>query len=397
MLMRRHDTPSNICTTKGYCQPPCCRVQGCLPPPACCKPITQYSAYRSCCEASCPPCNCVPCPGIRITAPLNGGRADPGDPILGTGEPCCEAELYTDGIFAGRVPIDPSGHWIYQPPTPWEAGAHCVRAILRCACASLIPPEDNTCFEVPGIQITGPEDGGSADPEDPVTGTGEPGCEAELFIDGVSVGRVPIDPSGNWIYEPNPPWTQGRHCVRAVLRCPGSANPNPPQDETCFDVVFPICPPPPIDLPALNEVIASSRPSIAGRGVPGSQVQVCVQDSLGVTVFCEITELFEDGEWGVQSPVDLPDGTYTVVATQLGTLCNPTDASRTFSVFTVDTSFLNVNLISLVRGSVFRTVDMVMTGSASPDTTLSIYYLLLTPGQPIPTVPEIISYTAAAT
>ncbi len=330
---------------------------------------------------------------IHITSPQNGGSVNPGAPVIGTGEPGCEVELYRDGIFVGRVFIDPSGRWVYQPPVPWETGTHCVRAILRCACACPPPLEDTSCFEVPGIQITGPEDGGSADPEDPVTGTGEPGCEAELFVDGVSVGRVPIDANGNWIYEPNPPWTQGRHCVLAVLRCPAGNDPNPPRDETCFDVIYPACPPPPIDLPELNEVIASSRPSIAGRGIPGSQVLVCVQNSLGATVFCETAALFEDGEWGVQTPTDLPDGTYTVVATQLGALCNPTDASRTFSIFTVDTSFLNVNLISLVRGPVFRTVDMVMTGSASPDTTLSIYYLLLTPGEPVPTAEEVIGYS----
>ncbi len=330
---------------------------------------------------------------IHITAPQDGGSADPETPVTGTGEPGCEAELFVDGVPVGRVPIAANGAWTYQPPLPWNAGVHCVRAILRCECASPVPPEDSSCFEVPGIEITGPEDGGGADPEDPVTGTGEPGCEAELFVDGVPVGRVPIGPNGEWVYEPSPPWSQGRHCVRAVLRCPDSVNPNPPQDEVCFDVVYPACPPPPIDLPELNEVIASSRPSIAGRGIPNSQVQVCVQNSLGVTLFCETTTLFEDGEWGVQSPTGLPDGTYTVVATQLGALCNPTDASRTFSIFTIDTSFLNVNLISLVRGQTFRTVDMVMTGSASPDTTLSIYYLLLTPGQPVPTAEQVIGYS----
>ncbi len=336
---------------------------------------------------------------LDIIGPANGStEVDSEAPITGTGTPCCEAELTIDGAFVGRVPIDQSGRWVYQPPVPWTAGVHCARTVLRCPgddCAN--PLEDTTCFEVPGITITGPEDGGGADPEDPVTGTGEPGCEAELFVDGVSVGRVPIDANGDWVYEPNPPWTQGRHCVRAVLRCPGDTNPNPPQDDTCFDVTYPACPPPPIDLPEMNEVLASSRPSIAGRGIPNSQVQVCVYNSSGAIVFCETTALFEDGEWGVQPPSDLPDGTYTVVATQLGGLCIPSDASRAFSIFTVDTSFLNVNLISLVRGSVLRKVDMVMTGTASPSTTLSIYYLLLTPGQPTPTEAEVIGYSNPTT
>ncbi len=401
MLMRRNRTISNLRRTNGCCPPSCQRIMGCLPSPVCVQSIPRCSTYPGCCNASCRPCNCPPCRDIRITGPQNGGTANPGDPVTGRGTPCCCVELYIDGRFAGSVPTDANGNWLYQPPTPWTGGRHCVRAILRCpGDPGAGAPEDTSCFTVPEepkIHITGPEDGGTADPEDPVTGTGEPGCEAELFIDGVSVGRVPIGADGNWIYEPNPPWTQGRHCVRAVLRCPDSQSPNPPQDETCFDVVYPACPPPPIDSPALNEVIASSRPSIAGRGVPGSQVQVCVLNSVGTTIFCEIATLFEDGEWGVQSPSDLPDGTYTIVATQLGGLCNPTDASRTFSVFTVDTSFLNVNLISLVRGAVFRTVDMVMTGSASPNTTLSIYYLLLTPGQPVPTAAEVIGYNDSAT
>ncbi len=322
---------------------------------------------------------------------------DPGDPVTGVGTPNCEAELYIDGVFVGRVPIDPSGRWFYQPPLPWTAGRHCARAILRCAGdTSAFPPEDTTCFEVPGIVITGPEDGGSTDPEDPVTGTGEPECEAEIFVDGVSVGRVPIDQFGNWIYNPDPYWTQGEHCVTAVLRCPDDMRPDPPQDTTCFDVVYPACPPPPIDMPELNEVIASSRPSIAGRGIPYSQVQVCVRNSLNATVFCETTQLFADGEWGVQSPQDLPDGTYTVVATQLGGPCLPTSDSSAFSIFTINTDGLNVNLISLTRGPTFRTVDMVMSGASSPDTTLSIYYLLLTPGQPIPTEAEVVGYNDAA-
>ncbi len=344
----------------------------------------------------CQPCSRNYCRSICITCPCNGDNVNTTDPVTGKGTPFCRVDIYIDGRFAGAVSIDAYGHWMYRPATPWTGGRHCVRAVLHCpGNYTGNPPEDMSCFYVTKgteIRITSPENGGRADPGDPIVGTGEPGCEAELYRDGIFVGRVPIDANGNWSYEPNPPWTQGRHCVLAVLRCPGSVNFDRPQDETCFDVVYPACPPPPIDVPELNEVIASSRPSIAGRGVPNSQVMVCVQNSLGATVFCETATLSENGEWAVQSPYDLPDGTYTVIATQLGTFCNPMDTSRTFSTFTVDTSFLNVNLISMVRGAVFRTVDVEMNGSASPVTALSIYYLLLTPGQPVPTAEEIVGY-----
>ncbi len=335
-------------------------------------------------------------PEIEITGPEDGGSADPEDPVTGTGEPGCEAELYVDGVLVGRVPIDENGNWIYQPPTPWTNGQHCVRAILRCPNDTRPnPPEDNTCFEVPGVVIDGPTNGGEADPGDPVIGTGEPGCEVELFIDGVSVGRVPVDANGHWIYQPPIPWTGGPHCVVAVLRCPDSPNPNPPRDTSCFDVVVPPCRIPDIDTPQNLEVVPTNQPSITGRGIPNSTIRVCLQDDQGATLFCQNAHVFDDGEWGIQVPSVLPDGAYTVVATQLGINCVPSDAFRAFSVFTVDTSFFEVNLISLKRGAVFRTVDVVMTTDTFVPRTLDIYYVLLVPGLPIPTAAEIVAYNDA--
>ncbi len=393
MLTSRNQVLFGIRQTNRYnvsCGTP---IMNFLPPPAC--PV-----QRSHCNLGCPPCRCPVCE-IRITGPRNGSDADPTDPITGKGTPLCRAELYIDGVFVGYVPIDANGNWIYRPPTPWAPGRHCVRAILRCANdTSTYPPEDTSCFQVPGgpeIQITGPDDGGNADPEDPVTGTGEPGCEAELFIDGIPVGRVPIDANGNWIYEPPIPWTGGRHCVRAILRCPDDTSPNPPEDTSCFDVIVPPCQVPDIDIPENLAVIPTGQPSITGRGIPSSTVSVCLQDAQQTTLFCQNAHVFEDGEWGIQSPIVLPDGTYTVIATQLGANCIPAEAYRSFSVFTIDTSFFEVNLISLRRGPVFRTVDTVMTVNTFVPRTLDIYYVLLVPGLPIPTPAEIAGYNNAAT
>ncbi len=244
------------------------------------------------------------------------------------------------------------------------------------------------------INITSPADGSTGvDPEVPVAGCGTPCCEAELYINGVLVGRVPIDAKGNWIYNPDPNWAEGQSCVTAVLRCPGDGDPNPPRDTTCFEVTNPACSPPPIDLPEMNAVIASPLPVIIGRGVPNSQVQVCVENSQGESMFCETLDLGSEGVWGVQSPVELPNDTYTAIVTQLGDTCIPSDASRSFAVFTVTTAALDVNLVSLARGPVFRTVDMALTGSSTPNTTLTIYYLLLTPEQPVPTEAEVLGYS----
>ncbi len=342
--------------------------------------------------------NCFQVPGIKIDGPEDGGGADPDDPVIGTGEPGCEAELFVDGVRVGRVPIDQNGNWIYQPPTPWTGGMHCVRAILRCpGSTDPNPPTDNTCFEVPTVTIDGPENGGQADPGDPIDGTGEPGCEVELFIDGVSVGRVPVDENGNWTYQPPLPWTAGPHCVRAVLRCPDSTGAHPPEDTSCFDVVVPPCAAPDIDVPEDLAVIPSNQPSITGRGIPNSTVSVCLQDSSGNTLFCQMAHVFDDAEWGIQVPIMLADGSYTVVVTQLGINCIPAEAFRTFSVFTVDTSFFEVDLVSLTRGPVFRTVDTVFTTDSAVPHTLDIYYLLLVPGLPVPTAEEIFGYADPST
>ncbi len=372
------------------CSPDACRVL-----------CGRCARWRGC---HCNPCGCNPCQPcreIKITGPRDGTTADPGDPVIGTGTPLCCAELYIDGILVGCIPIDAQGRWTYQPPTPWTPGRHCARAILRCpGDTGVNPPEDTSCFEVPGdpgIEINGPEDGGGADPEDPVTGTGEPECEAELFIDGVSVGRVPIDANGNWIYQPPVPWTAGRHCVRAVLRCPDDPSVNPPEDTSCFDVVIPPCTAPDIDVPEDLAVVPTNQPSITGRGIPDSTVNVCLRNSAGTTLFCQTAHVFDDAEWGIQSPITLADGTYTVIATQLGVGCVPADAFSSFSVFTVDTSFFEVNLVSLTRGQVFRTVDTVLTTNTTVPRTLNIYYVLLTPGLPIPSPDEIVGYANAAT
>ncbi len=353
-------------------------------------------------EDPCVSQHCRPIQGaIRIIAPVNGDTVGPTAPIIGTGTPFCSTQLYIDGVPASQAQIDARGSWSYQPQVPWSPGRHCVRAVLCCLCGNRCnPPEDTVCFTVdesPGIHITGPQDGGEADPGDPVTGTGEPGCEAELFIDGLPVGRVPIDQAGNWIYQPPFPWTGGVHCVRAILICPGAADPNPPEDTSCFQVPLPPCSAPDIDAPANLAVVPTSQPSITGRGIPNSVVSVCLQDRSGTTLFCQNAHVFDDGEWGIQVPIVLSDGTYTAVATQLGANCIPAEAFRTFSVFTVDTSFLEVNLVSLTRGQVFRTVDTVLTSDSAVPHMLDIYYVLLVPGLPIPTADEIMTYSDADT
>ncbi|MBP1736325.1 MAG: S-layer protein [Oscillospiraceae bacterium] len=148
-------------------------------------------------------------------------------------------------------------------------------------------------------------------------------------------------------------------------------------------------PAPTILSPAQGALIYDTQPIISGLGLPGYTVEICLTGQ-----GCLETVVGDDGQFSIQFPEPLPDGSYTISATQFKDECSvsPTVTSN-FTVFAAGFTF---ELLNAQRGQTFRTIDLQLEigGAEGP---VTVYYLLLPPGSPAPTAQEIINYSDPVT
>ncbi|GGR53936.1 Ig-like domain-containing protein [Nocardioides luteus] len=272
-----------------------------------------------------------------ITGPESGTTTDDSTPTIeGTGTPGTTITVYDqDDNEIGTTTVDGDGTWSLDAPELAD-GTYTFVATQTDELGNVSPESnsvivtiDTTAPEAP--VITSPEADSVTDDDTPtVTGTGEPGAEVEVSIDGVPVGTTTVDETGTWSLELTEPLADGGHTATAV-QTDAAGNVSPTSEPVPFTVDTAAPGAPVVTAPADGSTTADSTPTISGTGEPGATVEVTVDGE----VVGEAT-VDADGNWELPLTEQLADGEHTVSATQTDEAGNTSEPSAEVT-FTVDT------------------------------------------------------------
>ncbi len=238
-----------------------------------------------------------------------------------------------------------------------------------------------------GVLITTPIDGDTLQPGDKIAGTGTPGCTVAVSVDGGAPVSVVVASNGRWSVAPSYFISYSDHQVSATQTCPGGGTTT---DSIAFNTL-PHCSLPDIQYPVEGSSIMVNPLTVSGTAAAGANVMVCVSNASEASL-CQNVSADINGEWSVKLSVNLRSGDYTATAQEVSGTCTPNVASVSFAMNTVSLEPDPViELLSFDRGQRFRTLDMRMRASGTPDS-ITIHYLLLVPGMPAPTANEVIGY-----
>ncbi len=258
---------------------------------------------------------------------------------------------------------------IQTPVSPSASGAISVTALelnlltnntARLANATCGP---NTPGTVDHTAITSPTEGEATnDSTPPISGTGEPGSNVTITIDGGTPVTVPVDGNGHWTYTPTAPLDEGNHTVVVD----GDSNGAGKDDEVTFsvDTVAPAAPA--ITAPANGSHTKDTTPTIAGTGEAGATVEVKIDGTVIGT-----TTVDDKGNWSLTPTTPLAEGPHTVTANQTDEAGNVSDAASVD--FTVDTTAPAPTVIdSPAAGEATNDTKPTVSGTGEPGSNVTI-------------------------
>ncbi len=359
---------------------------------------------------------CVTSPPA-ITSPTMGSTTPTNTPtIRGTGPASSTVQVIIDGTPAGTAMTDPSGNFSFTPTSPLSPGMHTVTAAnvgpgttvgptgtpvsfsvpsggctTNAECSGATPICDTTtrmcracgvatqatdcpnppatacnattgACVTPAAAITTPMAGGRTGSTPTISGTATPGQRVTVNVDGMPVGTVTADPSGNWTL----PWPTGRTPLTSGPHTATASVPNGAGTTTSTPVTFTVgcstnldCPastpfcntatgvcrgcsppgagspdcggavpycsstgetagrcvatPPTITSPMNGSTTPSDRPVIRGTGPASSTVEVFID---GADVGPAMTDA--SGNFEFTPPMSLSPGMHTVAAANVG-------------------------------------------------------------------------------
>ncbi len=314
------------------------------------------------------------------------GTAICGDGIVQSGEQCdlnafdpayaqCP-DGYEGSPMCNNDPDNPQGDGsctVDEIPYGCTPIDYCADASLNsCSefaiCIDTYPPPGYDCECIDGyvgdgfsctkeIEIEGPEDGELTNNNTPtITGTGEPGEEVTIYVDGEEIGTTEIDEDGDWEFEPDEELDDGE--VVIVAEDPFSS------DEVTIEIDTE-APTVAIDSPEDGAVYPESPDTIEGT-VDDETAEVIVYvngEPVGTA------EVDEDGHWSIDVDDELDEGTHVVEAVATDEAGNQMTDEIEFGVsFAEDLVILQPS-----EGDVVRTDRPTVSGDGEPGSEVDIY------------------------
>ena len=323
------------------------------------------------------------------TITIGGDQDDPKITITGDAEPGSEVDV-TIGDQTVTTEADEDGKWevVFEDETFPEDGEHDVVVVVT------EPDGTETTLEGPVVVIdtTPPEvvieDGvvstddivNADDYEDgiEITGSGEPGAEISVVIEGVTETTV-IGEDGQWevVFDPADIPGGEREVAVVITATDAFGNSTVVTDVVAIDTV-----PHPIVINAsevggdgvVNLVEEGAGVAITGSSTPGATVTVTVEgESRDVLVG-------EDGTWLAEfDPGTLPGGQYETVVTAT-TVDAAGNASSTTGTFRVDTEVRDFGMTGAPGGAdgVINVAEQgdgfTMSGTVEPGSTVRLTF-----------------------
>jgi len=245
-----------------------------------------------------------------ITAPADGTTTNDTTPTInGTGEPGDTVTVTDqDGRTVGTTTVAPNGTWTVTPTNPLPDGTTTLTATQTDPAGNTSPASDPVTITVDTTAkapvITKPADGSTTTNHTPtVTGTGEPGAEVAVTIDGTTIGTTKVGPGGNWSLPVTTALADGSHVVVAT-QTDAVGNISPAATST-----FTVAPAAPTITSPSNGDTVSSTPIVKGSAPAGSTVDVLVDGKATGSTHADTS-----GAWSVTLP-QLACGKHTLTAT----------------------------------------------------------------------------------
>jgi hypothetical protein len=288
--------------------------------------------------------------------------------ISGTTEAGSLVYVSIDGVSVGNVTANNAGSYTltYGPLT---TGPHTV-TVTATDSVSNVSPNATMSFTVDATApvtptITSPTASSSVNSAHPViSGTAESGSVTTIYVDNVVVGNATTDGTGRFNFTVT--LSDGSHNVKA-LSTDAYGNTSPLSSTTTFTVDTASPTAPLILSPSNGETVGTNEPQIVGSAEPGVNVTVYIDG-----VFAGQVTANAQGNFSFTPSSNFTDGTHTtqVSATDAAGNVSPLSAVQSF---VTDTTTSSPTVSSPVTGQVSSTTKPVITGTAEPGATVTIY------------------------
>ncbi len=214
--------------------------------------------------------------------------------ITGTGEPNSEVEVVVDGEVVGTAPVDADGKWSFSLPT-FDPGDYDFSVRSLDADGNVVAEAEPSSFSWPDFglslpslslpKLSLPSFGALSGGATALNGTGEPGTEVEIVVDGKVVGTAPVDADGNWTFDlpladPGDYEISFRN-VDADGNLLSQSATTLAQITAAGDLEMTVIPTLAL---AESEVVAGETVMLSGTGTPNSEVEVVVDGEVVGTV-----------------------------------------------------------------------------------------------------------------
>ncbi|MCL4295639.1 MAG: hypothetical protein KJ077_07920 [Anaerolineae bacterium] len=298
----------------------------------------------------------------EIAAPvvnLPGGEVTPGQVALtGTGEPGSEIEVVVDGQVVGKTTVGGDGTWSYTADLPEpgdyqisvqsvDADGQVIAASEPAALALTAPPATAPTLDQPSGELTaGPVT---------LTGSGEPGSQVEVVVDGQVVGQATVGDDGTWSLDAELSPAGDYEITVQSVDADGQVL---AASESVNLTVAEKAVPPTLDLP--DGGLTGGPVTLSGTGEPGSEVEVVIDGQV-----VGKTTVGSDGTWSYTA--DLPEaGDYQISVQSVDAAGKVLAASESTALTVVVPPTLDQPSGELTAGLV------TLTGSGEPGSQIEV-------------------------
>lgn len=234
------------------------------------------------------------------TLNLPTGELETGElELTGTGEPGSEVEIVVDGEVIGTTTVGSDGTWRFAANLP-EAGDYRLGVRSLGQDGSILAEIEPVSLNLSDPTMTMPTfnlpEGELQAGEVELSGTGEPGSEVEIVIDGETIGTTTVGSDGTWSLMANLPEGGDYQLGLRSLGLDGSVLAE--IEPVSLSLAAPTMTMPTFNLP--EGEFQAGEVELTGTGEPGSKVEIVIDgEPIGTTT------VGSDGTWSLMA--NLPE------------------------------------------------------------------------------------------
>jgi len=326
--------------------------------------------------------------GTIQTALVSGAQTDDTRPTLtGTAEANSTVSILDRGVLLGTTTANGSGAWTFTPTTPLDPGGHILTVTATDAVGNQSGPTaafnltvDTAAPAAPAITgatddvgVSGPiANGGLTDDALPqITGTAEGNATVSIFNNGVLLGTVVANGSGDWSFTPLSPLSEGPHSFTASARdAAGNVSGTSAAYAFTVDTTPPVAPvivsanddtAPQLGIVASGGATNDTTPTLTGTAEANTSIAV-FDNGLQIGT----TTADTNGVWTFAPTTTLGDGNHSFTVRATDATGNQGAASAAYTV-RVDTAGPAAPVIASVTDDVGSVQGAVANGGVTND------------------------------